>query len=117
MPWFARSRNGFDLAVDALEIARQRIPHLKLMVCGEANAYFAEVMKSAEKGTGRKRAGTWAENRPEIVELINRCDLGVVPNHRNSFTDINTPTRIFEYLSLGKPVVAHAHSGRGLLRE
>ena len=40
------------------------------------------------------------------MELINRCDLGVVPNHRNSFTDINTPTRIFEYLSLGKPVVA-----------
>ena len=42
-------RNGFDLAVDALEIARQRIPHLKLMVCGEANAYFEEVMKSAEE--------------------------------------------------------------------
>ena len=27
-------------------------------------------------------------------------------NHRNAFTDINTPTRIFEYLALGKPVIA-----------
>ena len=100
-------RNGFDLAVDALEIARQRIPHLKLMVCGEANAYFAEVMKSAEeRGLAESVQYLGLKDRREIVELINRCDLGVVPNHRNSFTDINTPTRIFEYLSLGKPVVA-----------
>ena len=100
-------RNGFDLAVDALEIARQRIPHLKLMVCGEANAYFEEVMKSAEeRGLAESVQYLGLKDRREIVELINRCDLGVVPNHRNSFTDINTPTRIFEYLSLGKPVVA-----------
>ena len=100
-------RNGFDLAVDALEIARQRIPHLKLVVCGEANAYFEEVMKSAEeRGLAESVHYLGLKDRREIVELINRCDLGVVPNHRNSFTDINTPTRIFEYLSLGKPVVA-----------
>jgi glycosyltransferase involved in cell wall biosynthesis len=100
-------RNGFDLAVDALEIARERIPHLKLMVCGEANPYFAGVMKSAEeRGLAESVQYLGLKDRREIVELINRCDLGVVPNHRNSFTDINTPTRIFEYLSLGKPVVA-----------
>ena len=100
-------RNGFDLAVDALQIARERIPHLKLMVCGEANAYLEEVMKSAEeRGLAESVQYLGLKDRREIVELINRCDLGVVPNHRNSFTDINTPTRIFEYLSLGKPVVA-----------
>ena len=100
-------RNGFDLAVDALEIARQRIPHLKLMVCGETNEYFTEVMKSVEKrGLAESVQYLGLKNQREIAELINRCDLGVVPNHRNRFTDINTPTRIFEYLSLGKPVVA-----------
>jgi glycosyltransferase involved in cell wall biosynthesis len=45
-------------------------------------------------------------NLDQIVEAINDCDLGVIPNHRNIFTAINTPTRIFEYLALGKPVVA-----------
>ena len=35
-----------------------------------------------------------------------RIDVGVIPNKRSIFTDINTPTRIFEYLALGKPVVA-----------
>ena len=32
--------------------------------------------------------------------------MGVIPNHRSAFSDINTPTRIFEYLALGKPVIA-----------
>ena len=30
----------------------------------------------------------------------------MIPNQRNPFTDINTPTRILEYLALGKPVIA-----------
>ena len=47
-----------------------------------------------------------ARNQDQIVEAINGCDLGIIPNHRNIFTEINTPTRIFEYLALGKPVIA-----------
>ena len=47
-----------------------------------------------------------AQNLQQIVDAIGRCDLGIIPNHRNIFTEINTPTRIFEYLALGKPVVA-----------
>ena len=42
----------------------------------------------------------------ELVGEIETCDVGVIPNQRNPFTDINTPTRIFEYLALGKPVIA-----------
>src|SRR5262249_31321715 len=42
----------------------------------------------------------------EIVEAIDQCDVGIVPNLRSIFTELNTPTRIFEYLALGKPVIA-----------
>src|SRR5207247_10086207 len=45
-------------------------------------------------------------NLKEIVEAIEDCNLGIIPNHRNIFTEINTPTRIFEYLALAKPVIA-----------
>src|SRR5207237_5402093 len=47
----------------------------------------------------------------EIVETIEDCDLGIIPNHRNIFTEINTPTRIFEYLALAKPVIAPKTQG------
>jgi hypothetical protein len=32
-----------------------------------------------------------------IVEAIQECDIGIIPNQRNIFTELNTPTRIFEY--------------------
>ncbi|MCG3770724.1 MAG: hypothetical protein JW384_01880 [Nitrosomonadaceae bacterium] len=42
----------------------------------------------------------------QLTEAIAECDVGVIPNKRSVFTEINMPTRIFEYLALGKPVVA-----------
>jgi glycosyltransferase involved in cell wall biosynthesis len=51
------------------------------------------------------------KDRQGVVDAINRCDLGIIPNHRNSFTEINTPTRIFEYLARGKPVIAPRTQG------
>ena len=42
----------------------------------------------------------------QIAAAIRECDVGVIPNRRSVFTEINMPTRIFEYLSQGKPVIA-----------
>ena len=100
-------RNGLDLAVEALEIAKERIPEARLLICGESSSFFEEVMASAGRRGLRDRIDyVGMKDHRGIVEAIRQCDLGVVPNQRNKFTDINTPTRIFEYLSLGKPVVA-----------
>ena len=105
-------RNGFDLAVDALEIVRKRIPTARLMVCGERTSYFEKVMDSvAERGLEENVDYLGARNLDQIVEAIESCDLGIIPNHRNIFTEINTPTRIFEYLALGKPVIAPRAEG------
>jgi glycosyltransferase involved in cell wall biosynthesis len=42
----------------------------------------------------------------QIAQAIRECDVGIIPNRRSIFTELNTPTRIFEYLSQGKPVIA-----------
>ena len=100
-------RNGFDLAVDALETAKKSVPGARLMVCGERSSFFEGVMDSVQKrGLQENVEYLGVKNRRQIVEAINNCDLGIIPNHRNTFTEINTPTRIFEYLALGKPVIA-----------
>ena len=46
-----------------------------------------------------------------IAEAVAACDLGVVPNLRTVFTEINLPTRIFEYVALGKPVIVPETQG------
>lgn len=105
-------RNGFDLAVDALERVHKRIPNVQLLVCGERTPFFDEVMDSARtRQLDHLIRYLGMKNRNEIVEVIQNCDVGIIPNHRNLFTEINTPTRIFEYLSLGKPVVAPKAGG------
>jgi glycosyltransferase involved in cell wall biosynthesis len=100
-------RNGFDLAVDSLEKVKNTIPSVRLKVCGARTAFFEEVMKSAQqRGLDRNVDYLGPCSVNEIVEAIGTCDLGIIPNHRNIFTEINTPTRIFEYLALSKPVIA-----------
>jgi len=105
-------RNGFDLAVASLEKVREVIPSVRLSVCGKRTDFFEKVMESArQRGLDSIVDYLGVRNLKEIVETIEDCDLGIIPNHRNIFTEINTPTRIFEYLALAKPVIAPKTKG------
>lgn len=105
-------RNGLDVAVDALVRVKRAIPNVELRVYGTPSAFLDQVMENARnKGVldvirylGRKQL-------EDLVPEIDKCDLGIIPNHRNAFTDINTPTRMFEYLAMGKPLIAPSTQG------
>jgi glycosyltransferase involved in cell wall biosynthesis len=100
-------RNGLDLAIDAFAILRQSIPNAELRIYGSRNAFLERVMQCVQDG-GLADAVHYLGPKPleGIVEAIKQCDVGIIPNQRNIFTELNTPTRIFEYLALGKPVIA-----------
>ena len=101
------ARNGLDLAVEALETVRRSIPNVKLVVCGERTPFLGSVIEMAhERQLENNIDYLGVQNLNGIVEAITACDLGIIPNQKNIFTEINTPTRIFEYLALGKPVIA-----------
>ncbi len=106
------ARNGLDLAVDALEIARRSVPNAKLIICGNNNSFLDEVMKSVRE-RGLQDAVSWLgkQNLRQIAQTIDTCDIGVIPNRRSLFTEMNTPTRIFEYLARGKAVIAPRAQG------
>lgn len=100
-------RNGLDLAVEALAQIREKIPSAELRIYGRSTPFLERVMATAkEKGLEKSVRYLGAKQLEELVSEIEDCDVGVIPNQKNSFTDINTPTRIFEYLALGKPVIA-----------
>lgn len=105
-------RNGLDVAIDAVAQARQRIPQIEFRIFGKRTPFLDRMM---EEGRKRGLQGVVHYLGPkrleELVDEITASDLGVIPNHRNAFTEINTPTRIFEYLSLGRPVIAPATTG------
>ena len=100
-------RNGLELAVDALARLHETIPTAELRVYGRSTPYLELVMKKVNSlGLESNVSYRGAKKLEELVNEIEDCDVGVIPNQRNTFTDINTPTRIFEYLALGKPVIA-----------
>jgi glycosyltransferase involved in cell wall biosynthesis len=100
-------RNGLHLAVEALALAREKMPTAELRVFGPSTPFLERVMETVQaKGLQDIVHYLGPRRLEDLVHEIEACDVGVIPNQRNPFTDINTPTRIFEYLAIGKPVIA-----------
>jgi glycosyltransferase involved in cell wall biosynthesis len=105
-------RNGLDLAIEALRLLRQSVPNAELWVYGTSTPFLQKVMApGALNGLATAVRYLGPKSQSDIVAAIRLCDVGVIPNRNNAFTEINTPTRIFEYLSLGKPVVSPRAKG------
>lgn len=105
-------RNGLEVAIDALDLVRKSIPTAVLHIFGASTDFFGRVMtKVRDKNLESAVRYFGPKQLEDLVPEIDKCDLGVIPNHRNSFTEINTPTRIFEYLARGKPVIAPSTTG------
>ncbi len=105
-------RNGLEVAIDALEGVRRVVPTAELHVFGPSTDFLELMMKKVHEKKLEGAVRYFGPKRlEELVVEIDKCDVGVIPNHRNAFTEINTPTRIFEYLALGKPVIAPSTKG------
>jgi len=100
-------RNGLDLAVKALDKVKQTIPGAELRIYGPRTPFLDGVLMTvSENGLEKSVHYLGARSLEQLSEAIMECDIGVIPNRRSFFTEINTPTRIFEYLAKGKPVLA-----------
>ncbi len=105
-------RHGLDIAVAALNIVKRSAPEAELHVYGQSTPFLETVLNSV-KGSSLESSVRYLgpKKLEQIVEGIDTCDVGIIPNRRSIFTEINTPTRIFEYLSRGKPVIAPTAPG------
>jgi glycosyltransferase involved in cell wall biosynthesis len=105
-------RHGLDIAVTALGKVKHSIPEAELHVYGQTTPFLEQVLNSVRGSSLESSVRFLGPKKLEqIVEAIDACDLGIIPNRRSIFTEINTPTRIFEYLSRGKPVIAPTAPG------
>jgi glycosyltransferase involved in cell wall biosynthesis len=99
-------RNGLDLAITALAAVRRTVPSAQLRIYGDRTPFLDIVMDLVGKYGLQDAVQYFGGKRSEDIRVaIDECDVGVIPNRRVVFTEINTPTRIFEYLSRGKPVI------------
>jgi len=105
-------RHGLDQLVKAVASLRTRIPHITLDIYGAETPFLHEVMALVDK-LDLKACVRYHGGKPQaiIAKAIASCDLGVIPNRRSGFTELNFPTRLFEYLAMNRPVLAPSTLG------
>jgi glycosyltransferase involved in cell wall biosynthesis len=104
---FIAQRNGLGLAIDALARIRETIPNAELRIYGSPNPFLERMMADVHnRGLDTNVQFLGPRRLEDLLKEIDECDVGIIPNQRNPFTEINTPTRIFEFLARCKPVIA-----------
>lgn len=107
-------RHGVDVLVRAVARVRREIPGIRLDIYGRRTGFLDKVLETARE-LGVDGAVHYHGPKPqsEIARAIWECHLGVVSNRRSPFTELNFPTRLFEYLAMHRPVIAPATRGIG----
>jgi len=105
-------RHGVDQLVEAVAKLRRAIPGIQLDIYGSRTAFLDTVLDTAKK-TGCSDIVHYhgTKSQAEIAQAILDCDVGVVPNRRSMFTELNFPTRLFEYLAMRRLVIAPSTKG------
>ena len=100
-------RHGLDTALAAVASLREAMPDLRFEIYGHPTAYLDTILAEiTAHGLDEVVAYRGSRDLPGIARAIAACDLGLVPNHRTTFTELNLPTRLFEYLAMDRPVIA-----------
>jgi glycosyltransferase involved in cell wall biosynthesis len=104
-------RYGLDLAIRAVHQLRQDIPGLQLHIVGggDETESLKQLVEQLDLSEQVSLAG-WIP--PEkIPEFVAEADLGVVPYRQDTFTDLIYPTKAFEYIVMGIPVIMSGLAG------
>lgn len=99
-------RLGLDVAFQAIDELRQKIPTLRLAVVGRGD-YIAV----AKERVGRMKLEDRISFLPavpveELPALLRRADVGLVPNLPSAASHLMLPVKLTEYAALGIPVIA-----------
>jgi len=98
---------GMKELIQAIGMAREQVPGLHLTLQG-AGEYYGEMTRLVEE-LGLQNQVTinnFALPVYDLPALINQADMGVVPNRNDLFSGDLLPTKMLEYIALGKPVIA-----------
>ncbi|HEX5417059.1 MAG TPA: glycosyltransferase family 4 protein [Chloroflexota bacterium] len=104
-------RNGVDLVVRAVHQLRREIPELRLIIAGEGEEadYLKHLVEQLDLSEQVVLAGSLPLER--TVELVGQADLGVAPYRQDTFTDLVYPTKSFECIAMGIPVIMSRLAG------
>ncbi|MBI2400788.1 MAG: glycosyltransferase [Deltaproteobacteria bacterium] len=101
-------RFGLHIAIEAVENLRKTFPGARLNIFGRYDPSYKEELKELveEKGLAGCVSINGYLQLDKVTETIATSDMGVVPYLNDPFMNLALSTKIFEYVSMGMPVVA-----------
>ena len=97
--------NDLTVVLRAMALLRDDLPGLEFNIFGRGRAVPTLQALSRELGLEDRVRFHGYKPLDEIPALIAQADLGLVPQRRSDFTSLNYPTKAFEYIALGVPVL------------
>jgi glycosyltransferase involved in cell wall biosynthesis len=97
--------NDLGVVLRAMALLCRDLPGLQLRVYGRGRAEPELRRLAAELNLDSQVAFLGFRPLDEMPARIREADAGIVPQRRSVFTALNYPTKAFEYIALGVPVL------------
>lgn len=104
-PGTLNTHQGLDIAIRAFCLIKDQVPDVEFHIYGEGHAKFnlQDLVKELEMED--RVLFKSSVSLEEIAEIMGNADLGVVPKRNDAFGDEAFSTKIFQFMSLGVPVI------------
>jgi glycosyltransferase involved in cell wall biosynthesis len=98
--------SGLQEVMQELAKVKQKYPNLKLFIVGDGDAY--EDLKTLREKLHLEDRIIFAGKQPfeKIPQLIAAADICLLPAHDNEIMHDIVPIKMYEYMAMGKPIVA-----------
>ncbi|MDQ3894128.1 MAG: glycosyltransferase, partial [Actinomycetota bacterium] len=98
-------RYGFDTAIRAVAILRQRFPRVRLTILGDGE--FAPALRNLVNELDLGAHVELLGFRPleTLADLLAQAHVGIAANKIDDFTRLILPTKLLEYVAVGVPAV------------
>ncbi len=100
-------RNGLDIAIRALALARRVVPQLRLHIQafgGEQLPILKQLV--VELGLIDCVVFTGASPIEKLVDFVVHGDVGIIPYQCNGFSELVLPTKCYEFAWMQRPMIA-----------
>jgi glycosyltransferase involved in cell wall biosynthesis len=99
-------RYGLDVAIRAVALLAGEMPDLKLVLAGEGTCLESLQELAARLGVQDRVEFRGRVPLDEVAGILVDCDAGLSPHRNDCFWDLYFSTKIFEFLTVGLPVIS-----------
>jgi len=103
--------SGLNTLISQMPDLATRIPNLRLLIIGDGAQRPLLEKQIRELGLGEQVKITGMVPHDEVPKWIAQADIGVLPFPMDGATRDIFPTKVLQYMTQGKPVVAHPLPG------